>query len=185
MGTYPFPSLPCSFFKKIQAETISMPVNNALNKQAVYQIFNDYEIKGNYVLLTGTAVQDHWYAEEVYTTFINQIIDMLGRDKVLSKCHPRYKELYGKEKELTQIPSFIPGNILIDNFDFFIGIESTLLVEAAKAGKIAISIIDWLRPNEQLYKVQHDFFDNRLQGQGIIYYPKTMADLKEILNMKS
>lgn len=183
VGSYPFPSLPQSFFRKIKAETISLPVNMVLVNNILKKKFDSSGLRGKYVLLTGTVVLDGVYSEDVYTLFVNKLIESLGQDNIVSKCHPRYKNLYGKEKDLVQVPSFIPGNVLLDCFDYYIGVESTLLVEAAQRGKKAISIIDWLRPAEDVRQRFHAFFENRLQGRGNILFPKTIEELKAILKL--
>lgn len=172
----PFPSLPKSFFSDISAETISMPIDNKLISRMMDDCLKKIKISGNYVLLTGTVVKEGYYSEDVYTEFINKLISEIGIENLISKCHPRFNSLYGLERELPQIPSFIPGNVLLDNYNYYIGFESTLLVEAAVAGKTAISLVDWLCPSEIIKNGTHDFFDSRLQGRGIIYYPKSMEE---------
>ncbi|MBR2154097.1 MAG: hypothetical protein IJ901_05735 [Bacteroidaceae bacterium] len=182
--TKPFPSIPKSFFQKIGAEVIKMPIDLKVITTHLKDKLNEIGIRGKYILLTGTAVHNGWYNEKKYTTFINEIIKTLGEQNIVSKCHPRYKDLYGLEKTIAQIPSFIPGNILLNSFDYFIGLESTLLVEAAQAGKISISYLDWLCPENSRKDLQHLFFENRLQDKGKIYFPKSEEELLDILNHK-
>lgn len=182
-GAYPFPSIPKVFFHDVKAETISMPIDNELVTNAVSSHMVKMKLSGLYVLLTGTVVHDGYYLADVYTEHISKVIISLGKDNVISKCHPRFKDLYGLEQELPQIPSFIPGNVLINNYDYYIGFESTLLVEAAVAGKTAISLIDLLPTSDELRNYTHNFFDNRLQGRGNILYPKTIEELKAILKL--
>lgn len=177
-----FPSLPESFFKNVGAEIITMPVERELNNTYLKGVLKSYNISGDIVLLTGTIVQDRIYSEEEYTCFIDELITVIGQDRIVSKCHPRYKDLCGREQLLEQIPSFIPGNVLLDSFDYFIGVESTLLVEAAMAGKKAVSIIDLLKPEDKLRKTFHDFFDNRLKENGVILFPRTMEELISIVH---
>ena len=181
VSTCPFPSLPQSFFRKVKSENIKMSVDVAFVNNCLKGKLESLGIRGEYVLLTGTVVHDRYCSAEVYTDFINSLIETIGKDKVISKCHPRYSDLYGLEQQLPQIPSFIPGNVLIDNYEYYIGFESTLLVEAAVAGKIAISLIDMIQPLESVHKFIHDFFDNRLKGKGKIFYPQTMDELKTLL----
>ncbi len=176
-----FPSLPESFFKRVKAETITMPVERELNNSFLTGVLESYNIKGSIVLLTGTIIKDKIYPEEKYTRFIDELITNIGKERIVSKCHPRYKDLCGTESNLEQVPSFIPGNVLLDCFDYFIGVESTLLVEAATAGKTAISIIDLLKPDEKLRRTFHEFFDNRLNGNGEILFPKTLDELLSII----
>lgn len=181
MGTYPFPSLPEEFFRRVKAEEIEMHVDNVLINSFLSEKLKTFRIEGKYVLLTGTAVHNGWYTEQKYIPFINDLISVLGKDNVVSKCHPRYKDLYGLECDIAQVPSFIPGNVLLNSFDFYIGCESTLLVEAAKAGKTSISYIDWVSPHEEQRQFLHAFFENRLQGKGVIHFPKSEEDLLKII----
>ena len=181
---YAFPSLPKSFFEEIHAETITMSVDRVLNNEYLKDILNDYDIKGNIVLLTGTVIKDKIYTEEEYIPFIDELIEEIGLDNIVSKCHPRYKDLYGQEKKLKQVPSFLPGNVLLDCFDTYIGVESTLLVEAALAGKKAISILDWLKPDENFRKTIHEYFENRLGNKGIICFPQSMNELRDLIALK-
>ena len=177
----PFPSIPKSFFQKNAVETIEMPINSELIDFHLKDRLNLFGVKGKYILLTGTAVHNGWYKESEYTTFINELIETLGVKNVVSKCHPRYTDLYGLENELQQVPSFIPGNVLFSCFDYFIGLESTLLVEAAQAGKVSVSYLDWLCPIQSRRDIQHAFFENRLQGKGNICFPKSMEEFVQIM----
>ena len=130
---YPFPSIPKKFFKDVKAETITMPIENVKVSNVVSRRMTEIKLVGKFVLLTGTVVHDGFYTADIYTKYINNVITSLDIKNIISKCHPRYKDLYGLEKELPQIPSFIPGNVLINNYDYYVGFESTLLVEVAVA----------------------------------------------------
>lgn len=180
----PYPSLPKSFYKNVKAEEISIPIDMKIVSSYVTKKLGLSGINGEYVILNGTAVTGKLYTAERYEMFINEIIGIIGKEHVISKCHPRFNDLYGIERELKQIPSYIPGNILIDYFCCFIGFESTLLVEAAVAGKIAISLIDMLKPEEDIRLKFHDFFDSRLMGRGKIYFPTSIDDLKQIVKLE-
>lgn len=180
-GAYLFPSLPASFFLKINVKIVKPWIDIKLVSKCIRGNFLQNSNYGNIVLLTGSVGFNNIYPEKRYREFINSLILSVGKENIVSKCHPRYNNLYGLEKALIQVPSFIPGNLLLDCFNYYIGVESTLLVEAALAGKIAISIIDWLKPDENVRIIQHKFFENRLNGQGIIYYPKSISELKEII----
>lgn len=183
-AAYPFPSIPKKFYADVKAEFITMPIDDVLVTNAVSLRMSNMKLTGLYVLLTGTVVCGGYCSIDVYTEYINKIITSLGRENLISKCHPRYKDLYGLEQRLPQIPSFIPGNVLINNYDYYIGFESTLLVEASTAGKVAISLIDMLPTDGELCKITHDFFNSRLQGKGIIYFPRSIEELKQILQGK-
>ena len=184
VSSRPFPSLPKSFFQKVKARQITMPVDAELNSNYVKKKLAEFDIKGSTVLLTGTTVCVGMFTEETYVPFVNSLIEAIGEDNVCSKCHPRFNKLYGKENELRQVPSFIPGNVLLDSFDCYIGFESTLLVEAAHAGKTTISLIDCLRPAEEVRLRYHDFLENRLRGKGIIHFPQSIEEVKSIVTQR-
>lgn len=180
-GANAFPSLPNSFFVDVDAQPISMTIDKSLIAKLVSSRLSGMNMVGKYVLLTGTTVHNGYYSEDVYTKLINSVIEAIGIENMVSKCHPRYSTLYGMESQLTQIPSFIPGNVLIDNYDCYIGFESTLLVEAAVAGKTAISLIDFFPTSELIGKSTHAFFNSRLEGKGTILFPKNMRELKSFV----
>lgn len=184
LGNSVKPSLPRKFFEKIGAKEISIKINHSLIKQSIAILLNKFDIKANYVLLTGTVVDCCYVSQEGYIEGINHIINSLHSEYIISKCHPRFSSLYGKEAALKQIPSFIPGNLIINNFNVFIGYESTLLVEAAQAGKMAISLLDYFKPiNIKTQENWHSFLENRLNNRGIIYYPKNISEIKKLLSL--
>ena len=177
-----FPSLPESFYKEVHAETIQMPVDIELVTNAVAEKLGKINLNAENVLLTGTIVADELAEETFYTELTNKIIETVGEENIVSKCHPRFKDLYGKENDLPQVPSFIPGNVLINNYKCFIGYESTLLVEAAVAGKKSISLMNFLQISDETKKRWVDFFDSRLQGKGKILLPKTWEEFKTMIS---
>ena len=179
----PIPSLPDSFFKDVHAVEIKMPVDGKLISSIISERLLDNNIKSRYVLLTGTVVSEKLCPADVYERLINRVIDILGPNNTVSKCHPRFRDMYGMEKKLRQIPSFIPGNVLIDNYYCYVGFESTLLVEAAVAGKRAISLINLLPVSDNDKKLWIDFFDSRLMGKGKIMFPRTIEEFKTIFNL--
>lgn len=180
-GAIYVPSLSKKFFDKNKIHNIEC--NSDLTIIAKY-ISNKFIIdKDKILLLTGSVVASHLIDEEIYTQYINNIISAIGDKKIISKCHPRFNDLFGKECDLQQIPSFIPGNLIINNFEYFIGYNSTLLVEAAVSGKKAISLIDLIPPiNSQTSQYMHTFLSNRLKGKGLIYYPKNIEELLSYIN---
>lgn len=96
--------------------------------------------------------------------------------------HPRFDDMIGKEQELNELPKFIPGNVILDAFDIYIGYFSTLLVEAAQNGKKVISTLYLMKPqNEASQQRFYEYLENRLNGKGVIYFPKTIEELFDLL----
>ena len=178
----PILSLPDSFFKEVHVVEIKMPVDEKLISNIISERLLDNNVYSKYVLLTGTVVSENLCPADVYEKLINRVIDILGPDNTVSKCHPRFRDMFGMEKNLKQIPSFIPGNVLIDNYCCFVGFESTLLVEAAVVGKRAISLINLLPISDKDKKLWIDFFDSRLKGRGKIVFPHTIEELIDLCN---
>ena len=178
----PIPSLPDAFFLKICAETVTMPINRKLISDYVSQKLSCIRIHSKFVLLTGTVVKVGLCPPKEYEQIINQVLGILGMKNTVSKCHPRFDDMYGRERELRQIPSYIPGNVMIDSFDCYVGFESTLLVEAAMAGKISVSLINLLPISVEVKKHWRCFLDSRLDGKGKILYPNDLIEFEQLLN---
>lgn len=181
-GNIYIPSLSKNFFKKNHIQDLQynidlITINNYVNRKL--------NIEPNKILLlTGSVVSSQQIDEQTYTKYVNKIISRIGEDKLLSKCHPRFNDLFGKEKVLQQIPSFIPANLIINNFEYYIGYNSTLLVEAALAGKKAISLIDLIPSiNPQIPQCWHLFFNDRLRGKAKIYFPKNIEELLSYIQL--
>ena len=176
---YPFPSLPRSFYEGIHSKTITMPVDQKLISQTVADKLNTEDVNAHILLLTGTVVDMGYVEEPVYKEIVDRLISELGAQNIASKCHPRFSNLYGLEATLKQVPSFIPGNLMLDAYDCVIGYESTLLVEAAKAGKTAISLLEMIPPirHSTIGQIK-TLFSSRLEGMGEILFPKNMEELK-------
>lgn len=182
-GNRIFPSIPKHFYQNVKAMGITMPVDYMLIGKAIGDMLKKYSLAGRFVLLNGTVVSVGLVAKRVYEECINKVIGLLGVENVVSKCHPRFSSFYGDENKLKQIPSYIPANLILRNFDCYIGYESTLLVEAAMAGKISISLLELMSPIKEESKIQiHALFESRLDGRGIILFPKTLEELKKMID---
>lgn len=80
------------------------------------------------------------------------MINHIGNDKILVKPYPRFPSRYGLENKLKLIPPFIPANVLLSQFDVFIGYSTTLLSEAENEGLIGISLLNYLIPESEMRK---------------------------------
>lgn len=180
-GTRLFPSLPQGFYRKIHAEIMPVRSDMRLVTSCVEEVVNGIGVKGKVLLVSGSIVDGESVSEAEYTSKVNAIVDIIGVDNLSVKLHPRFSDIYGKEKELTEIPKYIPGNVMLDLFDTYIGHSSTLLVEAAQAGKKVISTLLLMTPvNEYTRQKTYDSQEQRLGGRGRIYYPKTLDEFREV-----
>lgn len=176
------PSLPQSFFKKVGAKAINIEIDYCKIKKVLADKFSEIVIDAKVVFLTGSTVSTGFVEEEEYTKKTNALIDAIGADMCVAKCHPRFKDVFGKELELKSIPSYIPGNLIIGSYEVFISNHSTMLVEAAIAGKTAISLIDYYhQTSEDKIDQIKSFYNERLEGRGKIFYPKSLEEVLGII----
>lgn len=184
-GNAIIPSLPQSFFEKIKAKNINIEFDYDLLAPKMKTLLSKLNLSGNIIFLNGTAVDTKQVGKEDYIEGIDCFIRRIGAQNIVAKCHPRFSSFYGIEKDLPQIPSYIPGNLIIDSFDVYIGYESTLLVEAAQAGKLAISTVYYLKPTKE--NIPYDvemFLKDRLNNKGTIHFPKTLDEIENIIKEK-
>lgn len=175
-GSRFIPSLSHLFFKANNINNIKCDNNLELISKYINDKLNIQQNK--ILLLTGSVVSSQQVDALTYEKYMDKIITAIGEKNILSKCHPRFNDLFGKECELQQVPSYIPANLILNNFECFIGYNSTLLVEAAAAGKKAISLIDIIPPlNSHIPQSWHSFFMNRLNNNTTIFFPRNIQEL--------
>lgn len=176
------PSAPKSFYEKISAKTISVEIDKNALKTAVSRL--DIPIVSCPILfLTGSVVMGGNVEEHIYTEKVNAIIQRLGKDKLIAKCHPRCHDQFGEEKELKAIPDYIPGNLILYSFNVIIGYNSLLISEAARLNKTAISLLNIVPSiNDKRRTGSIRYLEERLEGLGKIYYPSTIDELEKIVS---
>lgn len=185
-GRHYYPSIPDSFFRKIDAKFVKYTPDKRYISQFTQGYVNSLGFAGNMMLLSGSVVQNNLVAQDHYTMCINDIITRIGTKRLCVKLHPRFDDLYGREHELMEIPSYFPGNVIIDPFDIFIGHSSTLLVEAAQQGKLVISYLFLMEClNNDIQTNLYNFLENRLAGKGKIHYPRTVEELINLVSSHS
>ncbi len=184
-GSRFIPSLPQRFYKSIEAEPCTIKIDYDAIKHCFSQHFPDVCCAAKVVLLTGSTVSMDIVSEDEYTCKTDALIEAIGKENCVAKCHPRFNDVFGEERELRTIPAYIPGNLVIGYYDVFIGSQSTLLVEAAIAGKLAVSLLDYysLKDVSQGDLVKA-FFRDRLAGRGVIHFPKTVEEMMDLIKTK-
>lgn len=176
------PSLPKRYYKKVGAEQVDIQVDHKIIKQVISEHLGKIEYDAKVVFLTGSTVATGFVEKDEYIKKTDALIDAIGEQNCVAKCHPRFNDVFSKELELQSIPSYIPGNMVIGCYDVFISNNSTMLVEAAIAEKKAISLIDYynltdINKNKQI----KSFYSDRLEGRGVIYYPKSIEEVLKII----
>lgn len=134
--------------------------------------------KGDILLLTGSVLATNQVATEEYTKKIKIIINTIGLNHIIAKCHPRFNDEIEEEKKLFHLPSFIPMEFLMNHFNTFIGYNSSVLIEAANNNKTAISLLLYLMPinNTRRNRWFSYFKDNH------ILFPKNIAEIKKLIS---
>lgn len=129
------------------------------------------------VLLTGSVIATGQVRIEEYTAKIRLIIDSIGPENIIAKCHPRFSDEVSVEKSLPHIPSFVPMEFLLDMFPIYIGYGSTILSMACEKGKTAISCVDLMKSIDSTNPQRiHSYFAN----SSIIYPTDVHTLLKYI-----
>lgn len=172
------PSTPDSFYNYINAKTIIIPISDSAIQLALNHLGLGNSDK-RILLLTGSVVAGGYVNRDDYEEYINLVIDAVGKENIMMKCHPRFEDLFGEEQQLPSIPNYIPGNLFLYNFDLVIGYNSLMLAEAARKGVKTISLIEIIPPsNDQLRVFSRNYIQERLEGKGVVLYPTSIEELK-------
>ena len=154
--------------------TDSFKTNNGIienlatwNVDVIKRIGNDIAEKLNLsyssekvLLLTGSILSTGQVQEEEYEEKMGRLIESIGPERIICKCHPRFDDEIEIEKQLQHIPSFVPMELLISMFSVVIGYGSSVLLNAADEGIVAISLIDFFSCRTKLRQtVLHNYFE--------------------------
>jgi hypothetical protein len=163
----------------------ALPMDESVMREAISK---HLDLKNKQVLLlVGGTVEDGAVNEAEYTVKMDQLIGVLvsryGMDKISIKVHPRYHELYSREKEITEIPSYIPANMIYAFYNIIITYNSAALFEAANIKKTAISLLKYMPARNEQVKEKHISYLNS-NANNPIQYPETLKDVEAILGGK-
>lgn len=179
------PQLSKAFFQKNKIEFIDITPQHEKNERYICQKFlpNINRLKNKIVLLTGSVVESLQVDQNEYKEKINLLINEIGKEQIISKRHPRFNDLIGIEKELFQLPYFIPMDLFKNSFSIYIGYNSTLLAEAANNGALSISLINYMNPIDCNRRNNwFKYFENILKEGKQIHYPQTLSEIILLLN---
>lgn len=160
--------LPESFFIKYHIEKIELEIDDVFINEVITKKFN--LINKKIVLLTGSVVETGQVEESEYVKKINNLINFVGKEKIIAKPHPRFPNRYGLEKELDLIPYYIPANVLYSIFSTFIGYSTTTLSEAAERGLVATSTLDYFDSTNEEKTKHYKEYINVNKKSGEIHY---------------
>ena len=166
------------FFKKINAKSINYKTNLNFIKRFIKKNFNIASTK-ILLLSSGNLIKYELIEKKLFYEFMKKwSFDSNFREISLKKKN--YKEIkYYLEKNLNEVPAFIPANLLIYNFKVVIGFNSATLFEAANKSCKSISLLYILCKDLEIINYYKGYLNRNLKKNKKVLYPKTF---KQFIN---
>lgn len=171
--------LSAEYFKKINS--ISLKLN--LDYKDIANWVNDLlELPSGDILMLTNYMPEFGLSIEDYVKASDNLIEQLKLHNynVHIKLHSRGLVKNSFEKDLYEVPKYLPASLLI-NYKVFIGYVSSALPEAANIDIVAISLIDCFPSGNKKSEYYKIFMKKNLKKNKIIYFPKSLNELLEIL----
>lgn len=180
-NTRVLPIMTASYFKRIDCKEMKIEISNEgiiskINEQLLDE--KNYPSKSIMLLENSLRGGNIRFSERSYEIFIDKFITVIGNEHIFFKGHPDMVQKYGKEKELGEIPSYIPGNLILNRFSCVIGALSDMLFEAANVGTLSISTLYLFDVNESDRELYVNYLKNRNNS---IMFPKSFEELIDFL----
>jgi hypothetical protein len=168
------------FLNVINAKVIKLEADLKIVTALVKNKFNFGP--GEILYATGGVIEEKHVAVDEFIIKTDAVLSFLARFNILLKSHPRFPMLTETENTLPQVPSYIPGNLLLCNFKVIVGYASALIFEAANYGCTAISLLDYFKENSSAQKESFkSYLEENLHSNKRIYYPKDPSELQAII----
>lgn len=180
------PKVSNRFLQAIGAKITSIDISrnyisDLISKKLDLNISND-----DIIMLTGNSVEDNLIEKNEFVRVTDQLINIISKERILIKVHPRFNYLYSKETECRSLPNYVPVNILLPLLKTIIGYSSAVLFEAANQGKVAISLIDYYKPiSEERREEYRKYLNRNLEPGRKIHYPQSAKDILTLLKKTS
>lgn len=149
VGSLRVPYLSDSFFRSINYSKVTINVDFELLRTNIDIICPHIKYKQGGIVILQSELVGKYIDSNKYEKIINNIIESIGANNCCFKGKPGRERLFGKESELTKIPSYISANLIIDRFVAYIGTTTTVLAEAANAGIKAYSLLKIIHPEKE------------------------------------
>lgn len=173
-----------SFLRKIKAKTFNIPNNYTVINTLIKRKFNLDTSKILY--LTGGSVECGYILEDEYINksknLLKKLTELYGKDSIVLKKHPRYTKKYEFESSFKELPSYTPGNLVMNCFDTVIGFNSALLFEAANNNMKVYSTIKYYTTCDNNFNTNEaiDYFNTNLINNSNIIYFKEFDELEKV-----
>lgn len=178
---YLCPVMDSSFFKSVHSKEIPVSfehidIESEINKRLLAP--SVYPKSGVVWLENTLRLMNVDWSNDSYNHFLEQLLPKLSNKNVFFKGHPDQAIKYGCEIELIEIPSFIPGNLLLKRFSCFIGVISDLMSEVAEAGTMAISTLYLFDIKEDDREMLVGYLKERSEK---ILFPRSISELMALV----
>lgn len=176
-----YPIMDKSFFQRIQSKELpsinsKVDIIPEINKRLLS--LDEYPPIGVVWLENTLRTFIVQWSQESYEKFLNDVYENEQFNYVFFKGHPDLSTKYGIEKQMKEIPAFIPGNLLVKRFSCYIGAISDLMFEAANAGTPTISILYLFDVKDEDREMLVNYLKNRNNN---ILFPKTIQEFLMLL----
>ena len=166
------------FFKKINAKNINYKIEANSIKKFSEKNFNISNTK-ILLLCSGNLLKRGLIEKKLFNEFMKKW-SFESNFKKISLKRKNYKEIKCyPEKNLNEVPSFIPANLLIYKFKVVIGFNSAALFEAANKSCKSISLLYILSNDIETINYYKNYFKINLKRNKKVLYPKTF---KQFIN---
>lgn len=174
------PKLSKEFYLKNKISEIKICIDKKLTSiigKKITEKMNFPVSKSAILILTGSILSTNQITPKEYSKKISALINKLGVNNIICKCHPRFDDEIPEERACVHIPSFIPMEFLISQYQVCIGYNSTLLKTFALENKTAISLLNYLEPISKDRKKQWFIYFNSSK----IQYPSNIDEITKII----
>jgi hypothetical protein len=116
---------------------------------------------------------------------IEFLIKRVGLNNIKLKIHPRYKNKLSLENKLFEIPNYLAGNLICNQFEVVIGDSSSLLYESANLNIFSISTLEYFYMDIKYINGCKNYLNtNLLRGKSIKYF-RNLNELEKLLKYKN
>lgn len=179
-NSYILPKLSLTFYRENEINEDRYLVDEEVIEKVSQKVLSNLGLTINeyaILLLTGSVLDTGQVSIQEYSQKIKDLIQNVGSNRIVAKCHPRFNDETCDEKKLAHIPSYIPMEFLLGYFKVYIGYNSTILKIAADKGLTAISLVSYMEPvDEERRDKWYIYF-----GKSNIIYPKTVFEILNVI----
>ncbi len=171
-----------NFFEKNKILETQIPCT--FSQDGYQKMKRSFSSNKKVLLLVENMFSNPAIATNVYFAVIQQIIDKVGTDHIILKNHPRFpfdmhQYLQGNFEEM---PSEIPVNLMLQDFNIVIGNWSSVLFEAEYSSVCAVSLLPVFCQDyrSDLYEGHLRYLQDNDVNKKILY-PQTIDELCNIV----